>query len=68
MGIDGWKCDGSDPLVFELPIGWGYQGIVTEREYADMYYRDFYYYTRTKNPGKSRVVSQTSPYLYFQQL
>lgn len=50
LGIDGWKCDGIDPFIYELVIAYGYAGIVTEREYADAYYRDFLYYTRTKNP------------------
>jgi len=51
IGIDGWKCDGTDPFIYE----WGgialcYEGLITEREYATLYYRDFFYYTQSKNP------------------
>lgn len=60
-GIDGWKCDGTgmvlevllivDPFTFELlPYIEAHSGRITEREYADMYYRDFFYYTRQHNP------------------
>jgi len=24
IGIDGWKCDGTDPFVFELIVAEGY--------------------------------------------
>eukprot|EP01089_Gocevia_fonbrunei_P020690 TRINITY_DN7769_c0_g1_i2.p1 TRINITY_DN7769_c0_g1~~TRINITY_DN7769_c0_g1_i2.p1 ORF type:complete len:588 (-),score=108.30 TRINITY_DN7769_c0_g1_i2:90-1853(-) len=50
MGIDGWKCDGTDPYIYELIIAYGHSGIISERQYADLYYRDFFYYTRSKNP------------------
>ena len=50
MGIDGWKTDGTDPYVFELIKPEGYAGHITEREYANMYYGDFFNYTRSKNP------------------
>lgn len=39
-----------DPYVFELIRPEGYGGHVTEREYANDYYGDFFNYTRTKNP------------------
>lgn len=29
---------------------YGYGGYISEREYADLYYGDFFNYTRTKNP------------------
>jgi len=32
MGVDGWKCDGSDALTFELIDPWGHTGFITERE------------------------------------
>ena len=38
-----------DPYIWELPVAFGYGGYISEREYADYYYRDFFYYTRTKN-------------------
>eukprot|EP01130_Rhizamoeba_saxonica_P018183 TRINITY_DN9020_c0_g1_i2.p1 TRINITY_DN9020_c0_g1~~TRINITY_DN9020_c0_g1_i2.p1 ORF type:complete len:341 (-),score=62.34 TRINITY_DN9020_c0_g1_i2:828-1850(-) len=51
MGIDGWKCDGTDPFVFELlPYAYGKHGYISQRQYANSYYRDFFYYTRSKNP------------------
>jgi len=51
IGLDGWKCDGTDPYVFELYPIEGYGGQVHEREYANMYYGDFFNYTRSKNPN-----------------
>ena len=48
IGIDGWKCDGTDPFVMELIVPRGHKGVLTHREYADYYYRDFFYYTRQK--------------------
>lgn len=38
-----------DPFVMEFLIIVGRGGILTPREYANYYYRDFFYYTRTKN-------------------
>lgn len=51
MGLDGWKCDGTDPYTFELYPMQAYSGQITERDYANMYYGDFFNYTRTKNPN-----------------
>lgn len=51
IGLDGWKTDGTDPYVFELYPIEAYSGQIHEREYADMYYGDFFNYTRTKNPN-----------------
>ena len=48
LGIDGWKVDGVDPFVWFLKDSYGYKGHISEREYADLYYRDFYYYTKKK--------------------
>jgi len=39
-----------DPYVFELIRPEGYGGHVSERQYANDYYGDFFNYTRTKNP------------------
>ena len=55
IGIDGWKCDGTDPYVWELIDAQGYKGHITEREYANYYYRDFFYYTR-KVRGSSALI------------
>lgn len=40
-----------DLYVYELFGAHGKVGPISEREYADAYYRDFFYYTRTKNPN-----------------
>jgi hypothetical protein len=54
MGLDGWKCDGTDPLLVRLKP-WPYSGkkinLVTHREYANLYYGDSYNYTVQKKPG-----------------
>eukprot|EP01100_Stratorugosa_tubuloviscum_P007366 TRINITY_DN3076_c0_g1_i1.p1 TRINITY_DN3076_c0_g1~~TRINITY_DN3076_c0_g1_i1.p1 ORF type:complete len:621 (-),score=259.19 TRINITY_DN3076_c0_g1_i1:60-1853(-) len=68
MGIDGWKCDGTDPYVMEFGIIEAYSGRITVFDYADSYYRDFYYYTRTKNPEAlimSRPVDSFADILYW---
>ncbi len=53
LGIDGFKVDGSDPLLLELldPHSTHSKLPVTYREYADLYYRDFYHYSNTKRPS-----------------
>ena len=48
VGVDGFKCDGTDPYVFELIVAKGAGGVISEREYADMYYGDYLNYTRSK--------------------
>lgn len=55
LGLDGWKCDGTDPLLILLRP-WPYSGtkktnFVSYREYATSYYGDFYNYTNSKRPG-----------------
>lgn len=46
VGIDGWKCDGTDPYILELVEPHASTGPITYREYADLYYGDFFNYTR----------------------
>ena len=50
VGIDGFKCDGSDPYILEYSLTGGALGYnnktISYREYADAYYRDFFYHTR----------------------
>ncbi len=46
IGLDGWKVDGTDPYVLELINPKGKGGKVTYREYADLFYGDFFNYTR----------------------
>ncbi len=56
MGIDGWKCDATDPLVLLVPGGAvGSTGPVTWDQYRDAYYRDFFSYTRAQL-GNDRVI------------
>lgn len=54
-GIDGWKVDGIDPVLLQIVIPRGYRGVLSFREYTDMYYRDFYYYTRQVR-GKDTLI------------
>ena len=55
LGIDGWKCDGTDPYILELVIPIGREGVVTRRKYSDDYYGDFFNYTRQKL-GSDRLI------------
>ena len=72
LGLDGWKCDGTDPLLILLRP-WPYSGkrkssLVRYREYATDYYADFYNYTQTKRPGSlimSRPVDNLLNKYYF---
>ena len=50
MGIDGWKCDGTEPYLFEL----GYS-LERRKEYSDAYYGDFFDYTRQRL-GEDRLI------------
>jgi alpha-glucosidase (family GH31 glycosyl hydrolase) len=57
MDIDGWKCDATDPYVMLMtPPARGAAGHVSWEQYKDMYYRDFFEYTREKL-GKNRVIT-----------
>lgn len=56
LGIDGWKCDATDPLVLLIPGGAvGSTGPVTWDQYRDAYYRDFFTFTRSVL-GNDRVI------------
>ena len=46
MGLDGWKLDGTDPYLLEFPDAQGHHGHVSYRDYADLYYGDFFNYTK----------------------
>ncbi|MFA6449009.1 MAG: TIM-barrel domain-containing protein [bacterium] len=48
IGIDGWKCDGTDPLFPEGALC--KSGPMTAKKYKDLYYSDMYEYTLSKNP------------------
>jgi alpha-glucosidase (family GH31 glycosyl hydrolase) len=61
-GIDGWKCDGSDFLLYDIQNFKSYfyspylQGNIPSRnDYSERYYRIFHEYTRQKL-GNDRVV------------
>jgi alpha-glucosidase (family GH31 glycosyl hydrolase) len=51
-GVDGFKTDGTDPYIVEYILAggaYGYNNVsLTYRDYANYYYRDFFYYTREK--------------------
>ncbi len=60
MGIDGWKCDGTDPLIYllrPLPYSPAKKRYITMSEYSNQYYGTFYNYTLTKNP-KGLIMSR----------
>ncbi len=72
IGVDGWKCDGIDPLMIKLKP-WPYTGtkktnVIRYRKYATLYYGDFYNYTNSKRPGSlimSRPVDTLLQKYYF---
>jgi hypothetical protein len=50
-GVDGWKCDGTDPYVIELITPRGSNGAeISYQTYADWYYNHSLYFTRTLKP------------------
>lgn len=55
LGIDGWKCDGTDPYLLELVVAKGQGGVVSRAEYSDDYYNDFFDYSRAKL-GDNRLI------------
>ena len=57
-GIDGWKCDGTDPYILELIVPLGKGGIVTRKQYSDAYYGDFFDYTRMKCRNETLIMSR----------
>jgi hypothetical protein len=63
LGIDGWKTDGTDPYIAEYILftgaALGYQNVsLTYRDYANYYYRDFFYYTREKRGDVGLIMSR----------
>ena len=41
-----------DPYIIELYPAKNYKGeTISRRQHADLYYRDFFYYSRSKNPN-----------------
>jgi len=64
MGVDGFKCDGTDPYIGEYIITGGALGYqnqsLTYQQYADSYYRDFFQYTREKRGDVGLIMSRPS--------
>lgn len=56
MGIDGWKCDGTDFDVFQAPYSPYLQANVTRNDYSEQYYRLFHDYSR-QVLGNDRVIT-----------
>jgi len=51
MGIDAWKCDGTDPYSMV-------KGPSRRRVHSDNYYEDFYYYSREHTGRKVLVMAR----------
>jgi alpha-glucosidase (family GH31 glycosyl hydrolase) len=54
MGIDAWKCDGTDPMTILLRP-WPYsphkKRFIKPSAYSHLYYGTFYNYTKERNPN-----------------
>ena len=62
-GVDGWKCDASDPYFIEYLAGGGalgYNDVPYEgyHQYADYYYGDFFNYTREVRGDAGLIMSR----------
>lgn len=55
LGIDGWKVDGTDPFTKKLDSIYGNSGTLKSRDYTNLYYRDFFHYTR-EVLGNDRII------------
>ena len=59
-GVDGWKCDGTDPYIDEYMLAGGALGYqdkpYVKHEYSDYYYRDFLAYTRERRGAEDGLV------------
>lgn len=63
MEIDGFKVDGTDPYILEYILftgdALGYNNVsLSYRDYANYYYRDFFYYTREKRGDVGLIMSR----------
>ncbi len=56
MGIDGWKCDGTDQYAIVAPFSPHLGRSVTRQEYSDAYYEDFFHHTRAIL-GDDRIIT-----------
>jgi len=55
LGVDGWKCDGTDPYILLYGLARSHKGLIGYREYANLYYGDFFDYTRQRL-GDDRLI------------
>lgn len=62
LGVDGFKCDGTDPYIAEYIITGGAMGYqnqsITMEQYSNSYYGDFFYYTREKRGDVGLIMSR----------
>lgn len=56
LGIDGWKCDGIDPQILEVPYSPGLGRNVDRNEYGYAFYQDSFDYLREKL-GDDRIIT-----------
>lgn len=64
-GVDGFKCDASDPYIMEYMMGpgqeaLGYNDVPYEgyHQYADYYYGDFFNHTRARRGDEGLIMSR----------
>ena len=51
IGVDGFKCDGTDPFAIELLPARNYKGrVLGLHQYGHEYYGNFYNHSKSKNP------------------
>lgn len=55
MGIDGWKCDGTDYYSLFTPYSPGADKNISRNDYSKMYYQFFHDYSKQKR-GKDAVI------------
>ena len=62
LGIDGWKCDGTDPYILEYILAGGARGYndksITREEYSKQYYEDFLNYCNSKRSNQCLIWSR----------
>lgn len=62
VGVDGFKCDGTDPYILEYQLTTGALGFndqpLTYDQYSEFYYGDFFNYTRTVRGKEGLIMSR----------
>ena len=56
LGIDGWKCDGSEFYLYIRGVVQTHTGTISVADYQALYYSDFFNYTR-KVLGSDRIIT-----------